>query len=222
MRQRYFCGGIKSGLAIAIGSLLPVSPLTAAPIVKVSVAYYDTEHTSPSTPNPWLGSPDTTFFGTPDGNGIFDTGAILLTNTGTADSTISPGLQVGGFANGATFQLWNQNITPNGLVLHPGKSVIFAQPGSGLFDTSDQPIISDPNLRTNDQPHVYVTIDGRLYNFTDLTQVLNTGGFDPGEAYHVSESRPWTEVGTTPEPSGGLLVGLVVAGLASRFRHKRL
>ncbi len=193
----------------------------AAPIVTVPVAYYDTEHTSPTTPIPWQGSPKTTFFGTPDANGIFDTGAILLTNNGTDDSTISPGLQVGGFANGASFQLWNGNIGSNGLILHPGQSVIFAQPGSGLFDTSDQPIITDPNQRTNHQPVVSVTIDGLLYHFVDATQVLNTGGFDPGEAFHVSESRAWTLVGTTPEPSGVLVIAGVYGGLLLRHRRKK-
>ncbi|MDB5357483.1 MAG: hypothetical protein JWN24_3936, partial [Phycisphaerales bacterium] len=171
---------------------------TLAPPVSVSVAYYDTEHASPPAPNPWMGSPNTTFFGNVDATGVWDGGAILVTNPGTANVTISPGLRVDGFANGASFQLWDGNIG-SGLVLAPGKSVVFAQPTTGQFDTSDQPIINVPAQRTNNQPVVHLTINGQTYDLTDSTQVLNTGGFDPGEAYHVSESLPWTQL-VAPDP----------------------
>ena len=172
----------------------------AAAVVRVSVAYYDTEHASPSIPNPWLGSPDTMFIGNPDAAGIFDTGAILLTNLGPGDASIGPGLKVDGFANGASFQIWDARIG-GGIILPEGHNLIFAQLGSGTFDTSDQPIINNPSQRTNDHPVVHIAIDATAYRLVDATQVLNTGGFDPGEAFQISESRPWTQLATVPEPS---------------------
>jgi hypothetical protein len=175
----------------------------AAPLVTVSLAYYDTEHASPTTPVPWRGSPNTTFFGSPDVNGVWDTGGILVSNLGPGDTLIGSALIVDGFANGASFRLWDSNLG-GGLTLHPGQNVIFAGPGSGTFDTSDQPIIADPTQRTNNHPVVHITIDGTRYNLTDATQVLNTGGFDPGNAYGISESRPWTQIASIPEPSAFL------------------
>ncbi|HWE97883.1 MAG TPA: PA14 domain-containing protein, partial [Tepidisphaeraceae bacterium] len=175
---------------------------TALP-VSVSVAYYDTEHASPPAPTPWMGSPNTTFFGNVDSTGVWDGGAILITNPGPGNATIAPGLRVDGFANSASFQLWDGNIG-TGLVLAPGKSVIFAQPTTGAFDTSDQPIINNPAQRTNNQPVVHLTINGQQYNLTDTNQIINTGGFDPGEAYGVSESLPWTQVGN---PGTAVLTG---------------
>lgn len=189
----------------------------AAPLVTVSLAYYDNEHTSPTIPNPWLGSPNTTFFGSDASNGIFDTGAILVTNSGPGNTVIGPGLIVDGFANGASFRLWDSQLA-GGLTVQPGARVIFAQPTDGAFDTSDQPIIADPTQRTNNHPVVHITIDGTRYNLTDATQVLNTGGFDPGNAYGISESRPWTQIASIPEPSA--LVQALAAFVALRPPRK--
>jgi len=119
---------------------------------------------------------------------------------GPGDALIRPGLKVDGFANGASFQIWDGRIG-GGLTLAAGQSVIFAQLGGGTFDTSDQPIINNPSQRTNDHPVIHVTIDTTSYRLVDAAQVLNTGGFDPGEAFQVSESLPWTELATVPEPS---------------------
>ena len=75
VRARFLTAAIM-GLGLIAGKA------TATPVVRLSVAYYDTEHASPTIPVPWLGSPNTTFFGSPDGSGVFDTGAILLSNAG--------------------------------------------------------------------------------------------------------------------------------------------
>ena len=202
--------------ALAVG--LIAAPVLAAPLVTVSVAYYDTEHASPTVPVPWQGSPNTTFFGNPDANGVWDTGGILVTNSGPGDTVINTGLIVDGFANGASFRLWDSQLA-GGLTVHPGQNVIFAGPGSGTFDSSDQPIINDPTQRTNNHPVVHITIGNTRYNFTDAMQVLNTGGFDPGEAYHVSESLPWTQVGVVPEPSAGAAAGSAACALGL-FRRR--
>jgi len=191
----------------------------AAPLVTVSLAYYDNEHASPTIPNPWQGSPNTTFFGSDASNGIFDTGAILVTNSGPGNTVIGPGLIVDGFANGASFRLWDSQLA-GGLTVQPGSRVIFAQPTDGAFDTSDQPIIADPTQRTNNHPVVHITIDGTRYNLTDTMQVLNTGGFDPGNAYGISESRPWSQIGSMPEPS--TLVATVTGVVASLLPRRRI
>jgi hypothetical protein len=191
--------------------------------VIVSVAYYDTEHASPTKPDPWQGSAGVTFFGGPDAaTGIWDTGGIMFFNQGPAGVIVAPGLKVDGFANGASFQSWDGDIGAGGFLLGAGHGVIFAGHGSGTFDTSDQPIINDPNLRTNNHPLVHVTIGNVAYTFTDAAQVLNTGGFDPGEAFHVSESIPWTQVGATPEPASALLLaGGALAAVTYRRRRRR-
>jgi hypothetical protein len=222
MRRRHPPPGPAAPLiALSISLGLAGASAHAARVVQVSVAYYDTEHASPTTPNPWLGSPNTTFFGSPDVNGIFDTGAILLANLGPGDALVGQGLKVDGFANNASFRLWDANIGAAGFLLHPGQNVIFAQQGSGTFDTSDQPIINDPTQRTNNHPVVHLTIDGAAYNFVDTTQVLNTGGFDPGDAFQRSESLPWTPIGTVPEPAVGGLIGAVAACALRRPRGGR-
>ena len=110
-----------------------------------------------------------------------------------------------GFANGASFRLWDSNLGA-GFALHAGQNLIFAQPGGGTFDSSDQPIINNPTQRTNYHSVVHLTMGGMAYSFVDSVQVLNTGGFDPGEAFQRSESLPWTQIGIVPEPSGLLSV----------------
>jgi hypothetical protein len=123
---------------------------------------------------------------------------------------------VDGFANGASFQLWDSHLN-GGFTVHAGQSVIFAGPGSGTFDTSDQPIIDNPALRTNNQPVVHITLGGARYNFTDATQVLNTGGFDPGNAFGRSESEPWKQIGVVPEP----ILGAALFALPLALRRRR-
>jgi hypothetical protein len=206
--------------ALFLPGVLAAHTVPAAVIV--SVSYYDTEHASPTTPNPWLGSPNTTFFGEPDVNGIWDTGGIRFLNQGSTDIIIAPGVKVDGFANGASFQSWDADLGAAGFTLHPGQNLLLAGHGSGAFDTSDQPIITDPNLRTNNKPQIHVKIGGIQYQFSDDTQVLNTGGFDPGEAFHTSESLPWTQIGQTPEPSGALLgAGLFCLITSARRRRSK-
>src|SRR5690349_1592348 len=75
-------GRLVTGLLVVGGLLAQRAP--AALLVRVSVSYYDTEHASPTKPDPWLGSPNTTFFGAIDPtSGIFDTGGIMFSNQGS-------------------------------------------------------------------------------------------------------------------------------------------
>jgi regulation of enolase protein 1 (concanavalin A-like superfamily) len=161
--------------------------------IAVFVGYYDNEHANPTLPNPWNGSPNVTFWGgTTDG--FYDTGAVLIQNLGSQPVVIGPGFYVDGFANQATFQLWDSYFG-SGFSLQPGQSLILTQTAGRDFDTSDQPIISNPADRTNNLPVVHVTMNGQLVAYVDEGQVLNTGGFDPGNAYGTSESIPWQAIG---------------------------
>lgn len=169
--------------------------------VIVYVAYYDNEHPNGAIPDPWRASPNTLFFGNTDSSGVWDGGAIRFQNLGPGAAVLQPGLFVDGLANGASFRIWD-SVIGTGLVVPPGADLILAQPTTGAFDTSDQPIITDPARRTNNHPIVHFRLDGQLYAMTDKNQALNTGGFDPGEAQHISESLPWTQIGVIPEPGG--------------------
>jgi regulation of enolase protein 1 (concanavalin A-like superfamily) len=168
--------------------------VTPPPTLAVYVAYYDSEHPNGTVPDPWAGSPNVTFWGgTTDG--AYDTGAIRLVNLGTTPMVLKPGFFVDGFANGAQFQLWDSFIG-SGFTLAPGQSVILTQTAGRDFDTSDQPIIDNPANRTTNHPAMHFTLNGRSLIYVDLGQVLNTGGFDPGNAYGTSESIPWQQVGS--------------------------
>jgi hypothetical protein len=174
-----------TGTAVA-----PPGPFT------VSLAYYDDEHPNALLPNPWNGSPNTTFWGgTTDG--LFDTGAILIRNTGLKPIVIGPGLSVDHFASGAVYQLWDSFIG-SGFTLMPGQSVIAAQTAGRDFDTSDTPIVNDPSQRNTSIPLIHITVNGKAYVYQDVAQVLNAGGFDPGQSEGVSESAPWQLVGLDP------------------------
>jgi fibronectin type 3 domain-containing protein len=163
--------------------------------VALFVGYYDNQHGGSLIPSPWSGSPNTTFWG---GSlfGAYDAGAIRLENLGSTPTVLSPGFRVDGFANGASFQLWDSYIG-SGFSLQPGQNLILTQTKYANFNTSDQPSISNPASSTNNQPVVHLTLDGQANNFTDSNQVLNTGGYDPGAAYGTSETTSWQPLGTT-------------------------
>jgi fibronectin type 3 domain-containing protein len=171
--------------------------------VAVYVGYYDDEHANAVVPNPWNGSANTTFWGgTTDGH--YDAGAIRLFNYGTDPVTLAPGVFVNGFANGATFQLWDAFIG-SGFTLQPGQNLILTQTTSGNFNTSDQPTIADPTLSTGNQPVVHLTLGGHAGSYVDVGQVLNTGGFDPNSAYGTNESAAWQAIATTSSPPTNIL-----------------
>jgi hypothetical protein len=183
---------IKDGAAHVLGIVSGMANVSPPPTLAVYVAYYDSEHPNGTQPDPWAGSPNVTFWGgTTDG--AYDTGAVRIQNLGTAPVVLSPGFLVDGFANGAQFQLWDSFIG-NGYSIGPGQIVILTQTAGRDFDTSDQPIIDNPANRTDNHPAVHFTLSGRTLVYIDLGQVLNTGGFDPGQAYGTSESLSWQQI----------------------------
>lgn len=178
---------------------------SASAQVGVYVSYYDNEHPNSTIPTPWDASPATTFFGGTDSSGVWDGGAIRFTNTGPQVAILKPGLHVSGFANGASFELWD-SILAGGRTIAAGQTLILAQPTTGAFDTSDQPIIDNVANRTQNHPLIQFTLNDQPYALTDTHQVLNTGGFDPGNALVISESEPWSLIAVVPEPAGGAVI----------------
>jgi hypothetical protein len=171
--------------------LFPMLVPSARADVTVYVGYAENERTPIFFPNPWVGSPKTRFLGHtgPD----FDTGAILIRNNGPGDVTLGPGAYVDGFTDGAKFQLWD-GLIGTGVTFPPGENVILAATASSNFDTSDHPIQLTPDLS---KPVIHLTINGQAQTFIDSSQVLNTGGFDLGNALGRNESLQWRPVGTT-------------------------
>ena len=188
---------------------------SAAANVAVYVAYAENERPAVYFPDPWLGSPDTTFLGYP--GTAWDTGAVLILNTGTTDVVLSRGVRIDGFQDSTVYQLWDNLIPAAGLSIAPGKQVILAQTGAqdasgnytanpcirgvtpgatcfSNFDSSDTPVNSQKSTAT---PKIHLTLNGVAQTFTDSGQILNTGGFDYGNDYTLNESTQWRLVGTT-------------------------
>jgi hypothetical protein len=197
-------------------------PASASAAVEVYVAYAENERPPMFFPDPWYGSPNTTFLGYP--GPAYDTGGILVLNTGPTNVVLSRGATVDGFQNGTTIsrKLWDNLIPPQGLTIVPGKPVILAQTAAqpinnptspyvnapctrdsshtcySNFDTSDTPVgASTDQMPSQSKPVIHLTLDGVLHNYVDTGQVLNTGGFDFGNTIVRNESMQWRLVGTS-------------------------
>ena len=175
--------------------------------VQVYVSYAENERPPLFFPNPWYGSPNVQFLGYP--GPAYDSGGILVVNTGTAPVVLGRGVTVDGFQDGHVYKLWDSLIPAQGLKIPPGGQVILAQTqadGSTAscsrpahncfsnFDSSDTPVNSAQSSAT---PVIHLTLNGVAQNFTDTAQVLNTGGFDFGNRLGRNESLQWRLIGTT-------------------------
>ena len=177
----------------------------------IDVGYADNYRSNPNFPNPWQGSSGVNFIGKSVG-GLFDSGALLFINSGTAPIDVSD-VKVDGFTNGASYDLWGSFIIP------AGQDVILAQTNGYNFDTSDN------GGGPNSHPQVLVTIGGVQTAYVDSGHVLDTGGTDPG-AHGQNESYQWRQIGTyggpgAPEPGTMALCGLGLVGVAGWFRRRR-
>jgi hypothetical protein len=191
--------------------------------IKVSVAYYDTEHANAVQPNPWNGSPNITFWGgTTDG--LWDGGAILIQNVSKEPVVIGPGLYVDHFADGSRFEIWDSYIG-SGFTLEPGQGLILTQTAGRDFDASDTPIVNSPSQRNSFTPLVHITVNGHTLVYVDAGQVLNAGGFDPGQSEGVSESAPWQLVASRAQPKkppASLLSAVIHSGAGSGAADARV
>jgi RHS repeat-associated protein len=185
---------LASLVTVSPGSFRPIPAAAVAtyPPVNVYVGYADNLRSTPFFPNPWSGSANTTFVGSPV-NGVYDSGGIRINNpSGNAFTVSDVSVDIGSYH----YDLWGSNTLPaNG-------NLVLAQTGySGNynFDTSD----TGNGTCSNDQlvPTVHVTINGITTNYTDTRQVLNTGGRDVATCPNgTNESHQWQQVGGGPGP----------------------
>ena len=130
-------------------------------------------------PNPWYGSPNTTFYGNAATAQAFDPdeNAILIQNIGGSPVVISK-------ATMGSLNLFTLDSVGSAITIGAGQSVIFA--GNDGSDNHPGSTVS-------------VTIGGIVYNFQDSNNLLNGNPH-----WQVAESEPWGVLGSTapvPEPS---------------------
>jgi hypothetical protein len=195
-------------LLAAFGVLVP----RASADVTVYVGYADSLRPSPFFPVGFglgasltgISSGITQVF---TGGGVnFDSGAILIVNTGVSSITLD--------SLSATVPTWTTNPLPGNtastantwasfasITLMPGNGAIFTQTTTYNFDTSDiglqSPLldqtnncdptnafaIANPSVCGPIAPRVTISVNGTLLPvFTDTGQVLDTGGFDLANA----------------------------------------
>ncbi len=181
--------------------------------VAVYAGYYDTHHPGHPRPkpSPWLGASNVTFVGRPDAgtSDAWDSSCIRIDNLGS--STLS-GVAVTVTIGSRKFALWSATS------IDPGRTLILAQTAFENFDGSDTSPAGcygcDPKLCVSEvsstQPVVHVTVNGKLTDYTDSGQTLNTQGVDgagcPATGTRNDESRAWTLLATneavkqTPTP----------------------
>jgi hypothetical protein len=163
-----------------------------------------------STPLPWKGSAGVIFKGcnyfhpdrcpqTSSGKDRYDSGAVRIVNSTTADVTITDATVVVPGTAECTFHPW-----PGLHVTVPaGKQLILTETGGTApcpttngngkynFDSSETNQQSCTN--DNDDPFLQLSVNGVRIIFEDINQVLNTGGFDRGakRCGHHAETHAW-------------------------------
>ena len=163
------------------GSTTTSGSFTVRPVMfRVFVGYYDTHHSSnpQPRPDPWQGSPNVVFIGTPDSSGGgWDTSAVRIDNL---SSRPLPAVTVTVDIGSHPFALWGRTAIP------AHQSLILAQTAFENFDGSDtNPAgCSGPDTPSctssaaSTIPIVHVTINGATSDIRDVGQILNTHGID--------------------------------------------
>ena len=210
----------KSILAKALlsGALVVIAVSAARADIIFYAGYYDVAPTgtAPFTaalPSPWVGSPNTTFYGdTAYATGSDpDESGFMITNTGATSVTLSPGVTIGGL------QLWDSLIGAGGTVIGPGTNLILSGTNGGNFDGSDIGL-SDAVIN--------LTIDGVAYSYTDSTSIL----FGSTICGSCDETIPWTEIGRISAATGAAPIpaalplfagGMGVMGLLAHRRKRK-
>jgi hypothetical protein len=224
------------------GSAL-AGPALASSSFETFVGYADSLRPSPFFPVGlctqafWNGQSGMSSTCTSDSNGTlgtFDSGAIMFTNNGTTNLTIT-GLTITDYpsSNPHPYNIWGAlNFT-----LMPGQSAVFTQIGPAQnFDTSDFGIaglnnsnsptnncsvgsLASTSLCTMNAPVVVLTVNSSPVTLLDTAHVLDTGGYDSVNSNpciggnnannrpgNCNESLQWRLIGTTGvgNPGGGV------------------
>ena len=184
------------------------APVTASVLVQASTGaqiavyagYYDTHHSGypKPKPDPWQGSPNVLFVGTPDSpSGGWDSSTLRIDNLG---ATSLSGVGVTVDMGSRHFALWSATTIP------AGSRLILAQTAFENFDGSDTSPAGcyscDPNdcltKMSSAIPVVHLTIGGTTTNYYDSGQVLNTHGVDaagcPYTGTRNDESTNWQAI----------------------------
>ena len=184
-----------------VSQSITVNPPVTGSTVAVYCGYYDTHHPNylKPKPNPWRGSANVVFVGTPDksGGNDWDTAAMRIDNlTSSSLSGVVVSVDVGS----KHFALWGTNSIPAGYAL------ILAQTAFENFDGSDLNSAGCYSCNPNDcltkissiKPVVHVTVNGVTTNYTDSNQLINTGGVDragcPYTGTRNDESESWGQI----------------------------
>ena len=199
-------------IAAAVSTALPVAAQSG---IQVFVGYADSRADASTFPTPWVGSPNTIFYGCSPASACtyatYDAGAVRVVNNTGSTVTVNA---IAVHMDSCTFAGWPP------ATLTPGADLIVSQlatGGTGVgcdepahMDTSDVgPGGSDWSLHCNASgvvPTVDVTINGQTTTHTDSGLVLNTGGIDVGGLEmagcpvngSTNESTQWTIIGTGP------------------------
>jgi hypothetical protein len=196
--------------ATALLFLAGATHAAADSTVAVSTGYYDlpqgTIAGDLALPDPWLGSPNTTFYGATSLGWDPDINGVLLRNLGSAAVTLSA-LTIGG-----TFDLFALDNIVGPITLLAGQNYVFAG-----VDGSDE----------NFAEFVSLVVDGQAYQYADaFDSTLYPEGVLHGFPSQQNETVPWTVIyapvstASVPESSATLPLlglGLGVLGYCCRW-----
>jgi hypothetical protein len=230
--------------ALAAASLAVGLGATAAKADTFSVytGYADNLRPSGFFPTPWIGAPGVV--SESSGAQSFDSGAILIVNTGSTALNIS-NFTVSNFNDGTVYNFWSA------LPIAVGGSGIFTQTTSYNFDSSDNsgnfgptngifPLdpgsngiggCSSSGASCTHAPLVAFTDNSTAYSFSDTGHILDTGNYDfVNYSPDGNESIKWNLIGSAadrngtsgvPEPSTWAMMILGFAGIGfMAYRRK--
>ncbi len=191
---------------VGLGTAAAPAAAAGTGTVGVYVGYADAFHTVPRNfPAPWAGSQNVIFEGCrPVGNCAYDGGAVRITNETNAAITVN---SITVHIDTCAYSGWPvQTLAPESQLivtqLTSGPANGCTGPVPDHMDTSDVgpggQSYSGNRAKNGIVPTVDVTINGTTTTYTDLGQVLNTGGFDVGGCpAGTNESHPWAQLQST-------------------------
>lgn len=164
--------------------------------VQVYVAFADTTSQAAFFPNPWYGSPNTTFWGSPGPNNFYHGAAVLIYNPGPNNTVLGQNDWVDGFGDKSyRYRIWEGYIH-GGYTIAPGQSLILTQTDGtnsiGNFDPTQDPLSMTANPPS---PVVHLTLDGKAVTFTDTAHVMVIGGSN-WNSFGRNDSLQWRPIGT--------------------------